>query len=392
MKTNLAPPKAWVFACLHACWCIRRMQSSKPQCTPCKYSGGDTPDISALQFKFYEPLLYLNPESSFPNSSEACGRFLGIAENVGDCMTYWILTKKKTVIARSTVRPLTKEDDVEAPQLEGGYKNNVFHWDEKALIEPLDPIHEVKCETEDNTHQVAEEQSETPGDYDLGGLNEQEEHYFDKINARDLDIEETGKVPIKEILAHRRLGRNQLELKVEYLSGDEEWIPMDVLKQDHPEIIAKYAKQKNLFRVHGFRWCKPFLKGINKIAYAICYHSLAYVRKSKRVMRELKTKGRRYKYGIALPKDVEDAMYVLDKEEGNQLWKESIKLERDAFEEAKVFRFLPPGARAPKEYKCIPVFMMYDIKQDLRCKSHFVAGGHVMGPPIAEQYASVVRT
>ena len=32
------------------------------------------------------------------------------------------------------------------------------------------------------------------------------------------------------------------------------------------------------------------------------------------------------------------------------------------------------------------------IKQDLRPKSHFVAGGHVMGPPIAEQYASVVRT
>ena len=167
---------------------------------------------------------------------------------------------------------------------------------------------------------------------------------------------------------------------------------MDVLKQDHPEIIAKYAKQKNLFRVHRFRWCKPFLKGINKIAYAICYHSLAYVRKSKRVMRELKTKGRRYKYGIALPKDIEDAMYVLDKEEGNQLWKESIKLERDAFEEAKVFRFLPPGARAPKGYKRIPVFMIFDIKQDLRTKSRFVAGGHVTGPPIAERYASVVRT
>ena len=65
---------------------------------------------------------------------------------------------------------------------------------------------------------------------------------------------------------------------------------MDVLKQNHPEIIAKYAKQKNLFLVHVFGWCKPFLKGINTIAYAICYHPLAYVRKSKRVIRELKTK------------------------------------------------------------------------------------------------------
>ena len=78
--------------------------------------------------------------------------------------------KKKTVIACSTVRPLTKEDDVEATQLEQGYKHNVFHWDEKALIEPLNPIHEVKCKTKDNTHQVAEEQLEPPGDYDLGGV------------------------------------------------------------------------------------------------------------------------------------------------------------------------------------------------------------------------------
>ena len=149
MKPNSSPPNAWGFAYLHAFCCIPCMYSSKLQHTPCEYSGSNIPDFSALQFESYEPLFYLRPESAFPNSSKACGHFLGIAENIGHCMTYWILTKSKTIIARSIVHHLTKEDDVEAPQLEGGCKHNVFHWDEKALIEPLDPIHYVKCKTKE---------------------------------------------------------------------------------------------------------------------------------------------------------------------------------------------------------------------------------------------------
>ena len=115
-------------------------------------------------------------------------------------------------------------------------------------------------QTEDNTQQVSEEQSETPGDYNLVELNEKEEHYFGKINARNLDIEETGKSPIKEIIAHRHLGRNQLESKVEYLSGDEKCIQIDVLKQYHPEIIAKYANKKNYFVSKVLGGANPFLR------------------------------------------------------------------------------------------------------------------------------------
>ena len=74
--------------------------------TPKQKSGGDTPDLLPLQFKFYEQLLYADPESKFPNPVEKLGHFLGIAENVGDTMTYWVLTTRNTMIARSVVRPI----------------------------------------------------------------------------------------------------------------------------------------------------------------------------------------------------------------------------------------------------------------------------------------------
>ncbi|MGH3056569.1 MAG: hypothetical protein ACRDL7_16465, partial [Gaiellaceae bacterium] len=73
--------------------------------TPIEVATGDTPDIShLLEFNFYEPVYYLNPVS-FPESQEIMGRWLGPAKNVGQALTYWILTEKGTIIARSTVSP-----------------------------------------------------------------------------------------------------------------------------------------------------------------------------------------------------------------------------------------------------------------------------------------------
>ena len=107
-------------------------------------------------------------------------------------------------------------------------------------------------------------------------------------------------------------------------------------------------------------------------------------------MNELRTKRRRYKYGVALPKNVKDAINILDPLEGNSLWKEAIELERKAFDDAKMFEFLPPGSAPPRGYQRIPVFMMFDVRQDLRRKARFCAGEHVTRPSYEERYASVV--
>ncbi|MGH3054113.1 MAG: hypothetical protein ACRDL7_03945, partial [Gaiellaceae bacterium] len=107
IDSSSAPEQSWGHSLLHAVWCLNRIAiQSLGYITPYEYLVGDTPDILALQFSFWEPLFYLDPLSHFPQPSERAGRFLGIAEYVGDAMTYWVLNEQKQVIARSCVRPI----------------------------------------------------------------------------------------------------------------------------------------------------------------------------------------------------------------------------------------------------------------------------------------------
>jgi len=78
--------------------------------TPIQYQRGVTPDISAyLQFTFWQPVLYLDHESEWPSSKERSGRWIGLAQGIGDTLTFWILDdQSKQILARSVVRPFTK--------------------------------------------------------------------------------------------------------------------------------------------------------------------------------------------------------------------------------------------------------------------------------------------
>ena len=75
--------------------------------TSLQYKTGVTPDISVyLQFTFWQPILYLDHESNWPSSKERSGRWVGVAHNIGDALTFWILDdQNKQLLARSVVRP-----------------------------------------------------------------------------------------------------------------------------------------------------------------------------------------------------------------------------------------------------------------------------------------------
>ena len=50
-------------------------------------------------------VIYILSEIPFPNSKEKAGRFVGIAENVGYAMTFWVWTEDtEQLIARSVIR------------------------------------------------------------------------------------------------------------------------------------------------------------------------------------------------------------------------------------------------------------------------------------------------
>jgi hypothetical protein len=68
---------------------------------------GGIQDISAfLEYKFYEEILYLDSDETFPSMKEKPGWWVGVAQNVGDAMKFKILTEDtKKIIICSIIRP-----------------------------------------------------------------------------------------------------------------------------------------------------------------------------------------------------------------------------------------------------------------------------------------------
>src|SRR5687768_12078810 len=89
--------------------------------TPIEKAFGVTPDISKLlQFYFYQPIFYLDTNTpAFPKSKELLGHWVGLTENIGDALTYWILTTEHEVIARSTICPAYHPGHQNLQQAEG---------------------------------------------------------------------------------------------------------------------------------------------------------------------------------------------------------------------------------------------------------------------------------
>jgi hypothetical protein len=79
--------------------------------TPEERITGKTPDISEFaHFSWAEWVWYKESGKSFPEADVHLGKWMGVAEDVGQAMTYWVLTQKGTIIARSSVAPLSDID------------------------------------------------------------------------------------------------------------------------------------------------------------------------------------------------------------------------------------------------------------------------------------------
>ena len=56
----------------------------------------------------------------------------------------------------------------------------------------------------------------------------------------------------------------------------------------------------------------------------------------------------------------------------------------------KTFKLLPKGSKPPSGHIFVPVHLCFDVKFDLRCKAHLVAGGNWTDPPDSDIYSGVV--
>jgi hypothetical protein len=98
----------------------------------------------------------------------------------------------------------------------------------------------------------------------------------------------------------------------------------------------------------------------------------------------------KYKFNIQVPKGIKNAI-DLDKNNGNQLWQETIKTELKQPIDYQTFIVLDSGEDIPTGYQKIPYRMIFDVKYDLRHKARLVAGGNWTGNDKEDIYSGVVR-
>ncbi len=154
--------------------------------------------------------------------------------------------------------------------------------------------------------------------------------------------------------------------------GSTSWENLKDLKEAFPVQLAEYATKSGISDYPAFQWWVPDT-----------------IKRKERIIKAVKTRyqKRTHKYGLRLPKSVEEA-YAIDAETGADFWHQAIMKEMK--NNAVAFKFLENGESLPVGSKWIPFHMIFDIKCNFTHKARFVAGGHMTDAPSQITYSSVI--
>jgi hypothetical protein len=112
------PAFLWLLCMTYCCFILNHLLHTQLNgYCPFEAAFGVTPGISVLLiFIWYQHVRYLDPTPhGFPAPKEKSGCFVGIAENIGDALTFYILMDTTNeIIALSDVCPF---DDVSDPNV-----------------------------------------------------------------------------------------------------------------------------------------------------------------------------------------------------------------------------------------------------------------------------------
>ena len=161
------------------------------------------------------------------------------------------------------------------------------------------------------------------------------------------------------------------ELCVEWADGSTNWVKLKDLKHSsYPLQLADYAHNNKIDDEAAFAWWDPYT-----------------MKKRKTIISKLKSKywQRTHKYGMRVPKLVKEAL-AIDKEEGNNVWRESIEEEMKKIKNA--FKEYNSNVNDLVGYQQITTPMIFDIKlgEKFRQKSRLFADGHKTNTPASVQW------
>ena len=119
-----APLIFWCYCLIHVIDCINvTAKKSLGWSTSSEILNGDTPDISAFRFHFWQPIEYFDPTAKYPDSMWKRGRFLGIAWDSSDQFTFKLWTepdgnwKQGGELVRNIVRPIKSQSCMDADKV-----------------------------------------------------------------------------------------------------------------------------------------------------------------------------------------------------------------------------------------------------------------------------------
>jgi hypothetical protein len=270
----------------------------------------------------------LDAEVPFPQSKEKLGRFVGIAENTGDALTFLIYTEDtEQVIARSVIR--TAEDPTTSnKRVDQQYNRNTNVANKvigmkdiipNATLTVIDPDsligYSFVGEHAGSTQKVTVNERLTDTEYEVqyADGNEGILTYEEITNFLNHPSEDGTEVwTFQKILDHKitKQGNGKQEMKVKVLwdTGEETWEPLDTMKKDDPVTIAQYVQEKGLKDKPFWKWANRYLKNPKR-----------FIRMTRQVHLANMKRGPKYKFGVQVPRDIREAL-ALDKVNKNTIW------------------------------------------------------------------------
>ena len=361
-----SPNQFWVLCAKYIVYILNRMSHPLLEDkTPFERCFGITPDISAIMHHtFYDKVYYLENETSFPESKERLGRFVGIAENCGDALTYLIYDEETNkVIARSVIRttniPNNRIENLEQLEINNNQDVRIIGHDDiftsnipMSIIDPTNhdgyTYETENNETQMNKYHLRSRINNKP-------IDNAKDIYMDIINKINKKQEEgETRWRFKKILDHQNSkdGKGiRTELKILWDDNSISWEPLEVFKIDDPISVATYARKEKLLDMPTWKWCKKYIEK-RRLFTSMTRH--IFTAKGKATTR--------YQFGVRVPKSVKEAI-EFDKQEGNNLWRDAMKEEMDKIEEYKVFI---ESKNIPSGYIKIPCHMVFAVKFDGR--------------------------
>ena len=446
MNRTGAPPNCWLLCMMYVCILLNHLAcAALGYEIPMTKMDGQTKDISALNcYHFYQPVYFSEPNASFPSEpKERLGRWVGIAETVGDALTFKVLTDDtQKVICTSVIRPADNplSENKRVSSSTGGEKDTkpiVFvrdrfddpetgqshrttplpGFDPDSLIgrtflrQPeengeqfrarisrkiiTDPAYldsdDPKLDTVKFLLSIDDGRADEIVSYNdiVNWMVEQEEEEENKKKDGHNDIWKFRDIvkhqgPLSP--SHKDYKGSKYNVLVEWETGEKSYEPLDVIAADDPVTCAVYAKKNNLLETPGWKQFKRIARRHKKMVRMINQSQLRQSRHS--II---------YRFGFRVPRNHAEAIEI-DNLNGNTRWQDAEKLELVQIDEYDVFsdkgKVLYGKNRtilnAPEGYKKIRVHMVYDVKHDGRHKARLVADGHLTDVPTESVYSGVV--